>query len=232
MASHAFSLSDIDSSTTALSPSDPSPGTWPAAIAFTTGGDALISRHNIRSLIQLNAKLDVIGRLPIPGGLSTPGDVVDANGDVFVAPYAGEGATVVFSESGALLGSARGGTIRLSRSDANVFGIGLNGVARLMPNGSASSLLPALGSLNDRIFVAAQELMIYRDGPGTIDALRYDGSQVATLTLKNAPVQVVNPFGSSVSGYDRDSVSALVSDQDGSIWYIDATRPALVHLRF
>ncbi len=232
MATHVFAQADPDATATALTESDPSPGTWPAGITFDSAGNALVIRHNVRSLVRLDSRLDVLGRVLLPGGLTNPGDLVDVNGVIYVAPYAGQGDTIMLSESGVLKGAVAAGTARLAAAGTEVLSTGPGGVTRLRADGSKAAARAGGGSMNDRAATASGAAIVYLDGQGVIEAISSDGSIQAAVTLVGVPSQVVNPMGSLVDAFDRDVVSAIVSDLAGSIWYVDTTRPALVHLQY
>lgn len=231
MATHTFAEADSDATAGALSPNDPSPGTWPASIAFDTAGNTLVSRHNVRSLVRLDAELHVLASLKLPAEMAGPGDLIDVDGLIYAAPYAGFGNTVIFSESGTIRGSAAAGTVRFATRDGQVFSVGSGGLVAISQSAEVSRLLPSEGSPNDRVAPTADGAVVYLDGAGLIEEVSRDGTAIASMTLVNVPVVVGNPKGVPVTAYSRDEVGAIASDSRGSIWYVDVTAQDLVQLQ-
>jgi streptogramin lyase len=231
MASRTFPLPDADATATALSKNDSSPGTWLAAIGFDGEGNALVSRHNVTSLIRLDSGLNVLGRIPLPNGMVGPGDLVDVGGVIYATAYSGDGPTEIFNEAGVSKASVDGGGARLAEVATNVASVGPGGVVQIDARGVMSRIQPIGGSPDDRIAATATSVAVYSYGPSRIMEQSVDGSVLGTLMLQGQPVQKANPMGSVITVYAREDVGAIATDGQGSIWYVDVTTPALVHLQ-
>lgn len=232
LTSHTFEEADPDAAPSALDPTALSPGTWPAAIAFDSQGNALISRHNVSSLTRLDAALNVVGRVSLPSNMLGPGDLLDVDGLIYAAQYAGNGDAIAFSESGEVKSDVGPGVVRFSSVAGRVVSIGVSGVAAVNPEGSAPIGGSPEGSVADRVVATNDGAVTYRDGAGTFEAISAEGTVRAALTLKTVPVEVTNPLGEPVKGFERAQVGGLASDADGSVWYLDVSTSALVHLQY
>jgi hypothetical protein len=77
---------------------------WIAGIAFDADGQALIARNWVRSLAQVDASLQVVGRVEVSDGFAMTGGVFVAGGRVYVVadPESGFGFSVDASGTGKL----------------------------------------------------------------------------------------------------------------------------------
>ena len=229
MAAFTFAEADPDATPTALT-SSPSPGTWPSAIAFDSMGNALVSRHNVTSLIRLDSTPTVIGRLALPAGMAGPGDLVDVGGVIYAAPYAGHGDLEIFDEYGASIRNVAPGCVRLAIQSTQVLCIG-SGLVAVSPTASVVQLSPAEGSPANRISPIRDGVAVYLDGPGVIQEVSPAGSVLAQYATANVPLTVNNPKGIPETVYSRVDVSAIAGDAHGTIWYADVTDSALVGMQ-
>jgi hypothetical protein len=225
-----FSQGDVDATPTALSPSDGSPGTWPAAITFDSTGAAVISRHNVTSLIRVAAGLTQAGRIRLPNGMAGPGDLAVSGGLFYAVPYVAAGATEIFSSDGTSVATASVGAIRLTVSDGVVISVGPSGVAELSATGSITQLLPAPGDVGDLIAPSTNGVFAYSAGLATLDDVSLESGIVAVHAFSVQTVKVAGPGGSPLLSYATDEITALASNGDKSVWYVDSTNSTLVHL--
>ena len=230
--SHTFALADSDATSTALDPDDPSPGTWPTAITFDSSGNALVARHNVKSLVRLDSALAVVNRIQLPGSMVGPDDIVDSSGVIYAAPYAGTGPSVVFSEQGVLIGKTTQRVSRFAVAGGAVVALGSGGLIRVGSNAASTLWSPEVGGRpEDRLAVTNDGAAVYLDSQGTIDWISADGRVEGELSLAAVPVQVMNPIGTMVSLVERDHAGAIAIDGPGSVWYADTTSRQLVHIR-
>jgi hypothetical protein len=230
---HSFALADPDATSNALDPNNPSAGTWPSAIAFDSQGMAMVARHNVKSLVRLDASMSILGRIPLPAGFDDPGDLVDVQGVIYAAPDDGYDPGVVFSEQGVLIGKTLQGVNRFGVSGTEIASIGPSGLSRVGADASMSLLLASQGGTpDDRLALTDDGAAIYSWGPGAIEWVSPAGDVLARLSLPTYPVQNGVPGGTSVTEVGQDVFGALAADKPGSIWYVDCSARQLVHVTF
>jgi streptogramin lyase len=228
---HSFALADPDATSNALDPNNPSAGTWPSAIAFDSQGMAIVARHNVKSLVRLDASMSILGRIPLPAGFDDPGDLVDVQGVIYAAPDEGYDPGVVFSEKGVLIGKTSQGVNRFGVSGTEIASIGPSGLSRVGADASMSLLLASQGGTpDDRLALTDDGAAIYGWGPGAIEWVSPAGDVLARFSLPTYSVQNGVPGGTPVTEMGQNGVSALAADKSGSVWYVDGTARQLVHM--
>jgi streptogramin lyase len=231
VATKTLQLADVDASPAALTQDDPSPGTWPSAIAFLQNGEAIVARHNVAALLRLDNKLNTLGRIPLPQSLASPGDVADVAGHIFVAPYAGDGSAVVLNEDGSSSAVGASGINRFAQDGSRVASVGPSGVQILDEKAGAVSVASSSGSLFDRAAMTSDGFVTYQRYPGVIERRTKDGQVVTSYPLPREKVQEFNPEGSAVPVSAPDEVGALAVDGEDAIWYADTTKGLLIQLK-
>lgn len=228
---HTFPLADPDANSAALDPNASSPGTWLSAITFDGAGMALVARHNVKSLVELDASLNVVNRISMPASMVGPGDLAYSNGVIYAAPDQAPGDGVLFSEQGVLVGTTTQPVSRFSVAGSTVAYMGSAGLGRVGSNGATSPWVANQGgSPNDRFVLTAGGAAVYLYGPGLIEWITLDGGVEGSLALPSVQLMVANPLGSMVPAYQQDHVVAIAADAPGSIWYVDITSSELVHV--
>ncbi len=229
---HTFPQADTDATPNALDPNNPLAGTWPTAIAFDSQGMALIARLNVKSLTRMDASLSILDRIPLPAGLTGPGDLVDSNGVIYAAPYEGFGQGVLFSEKGVLIGKTPKSVARLSVSGTEVATIGEPGLSRVGADASMTQwrAVQAGNPANDRMALADGGAAVYEYGFGCVEWISPSGDVLARFLLARWSIQHGVPGGTPLTEFGMDQVSALAADKAGSIWYVDRTARQLVHV--
>ena len=229
---HTFPLADPDANSAALDANASSPGTWISAITFDGAGVALIARHNVTSLVGLDASLNLVDRIPMPASMVGPGDLAYSNGVIYAAPFHGGGAGVLFSEQGVLVGTTTQRVNRFGVSGSTVAALGPDGLSRVGSDASTKAWWQANqgGSPNDRFVVTAGGAAVYLYSPGLIEWITPDGGVEGRLALPSVQLMVANPLGSMVPAYQQDQIGAIASDATGSIWYVDISSSELVHV--
>ena len=227
---HTFALADPDANSAALDANALSPGTWVSAITFDSAGMALIARHNVTSLVGLDASLNVAEHIPMPASMAGPGSLAYSGGVIYAAPFHG-GPAGLFSEQGALVGTTTESVSSFSVSGSTVAAIGPAGPCRVASDGAATPW----GQANQNwspydLFVAAPGgAALYLHRLGVLEWFAQDGQVEGTLALPVAQLRVNNPGGSMVPVAEQDQIGALASDGPGSIWFVDVTSLELVH---
>jgi hypothetical protein len=231
MATMTFALADVDATATALSQNDPSPGTWPSAFTFSSTGDAVVSRHNVTSLITLDAKLEAVGRIPLPAGLAGPGDLTDVSGLIYLAPYGGSAPLTVIDEQGNVAAVGGPGVVQIAVIQGRVLAIGQAGVEWVSPTVAGTTIATLHLTTGDRVIASGENAIVYVEGAGSFEQISNTGAVISTFSLPDEPMSVPNPAGQMVTVNGRHEVGGLASDSPASIWYVDVTVPALVHLQ-
>jgi hypothetical protein len=227
---HTFPLADADAIPGALD-TNPSPGTWPTAIAFDSQRLALVARHNVRSLTRLDSSIRVVGRVQLPAAIVGPSDLVDSNGVIYAAPYMGSGPAVLLSENGVSIGSTAEDVGRLGLYGTSVAAIGSTGLTRIAPDATMTQWQAGLyGGPNDRLALVEGGAALYLDGQGLIEWISPSGAVEGRMSFASVPIQVTNPLGQPVTALSRDQVGAIAADGTGSVWYVDTTLNKLVHV--
>jgi hypothetical protein len=229
---HTFPLADPDANSAALDANASSPGTWISAITFDGAGVALIARHNVTSLVGLDASLNLVDRIPMPAAMVGPGDLAYSNGIIYAAPDHGAGAGILFSGQGVLVGTMTQPVSRFSISGSTVAALGPHGLSLVASDASTTSWGPANqgGSSYDRFVVTAGGAAVYLYSPGLIEWITPDGGVEGRLALPSVQLMVANPLGSMVPASQQDQIGAIASDATGSIWYVDISSSELVHV--
>lgn len=230
LAVREFEPADSDATPSALKPEDPSPGTWPAAIGFDTDGSALISRHNVRSLIRMDESLRARGRVPLPPRVVGPGDIARVDRDLILATYAGSGQAAQVRSDGGLVRNLPATSVRVVAAGNRVLSVGTDGAKWLATDGSDELVLSIGGSLEDRGAPTSDGAVIYREGTGTIERYSNSGDVHSVFEFPRETFDEINPMGEAVTVFANHRVGGLAVDNDDNTWYVDITQPALVQL--
>jgi streptogramin lyase len=222
---------DPDARTDALTDS-PTPGTWPAAITFDSNGQALVARHNVASLLRLDASLHVVDRVALPPGYDNLGDVIDEKGILFLAPYSGAGPVAITDEDGQLIAETTFPANRLSGDAAGVLAVGPSGAAWISPEAAIRPFGVEAGSPFDRGYSNGDGTsVLYLGSAGILERHGADGSVLASMEFERTPIQVDDGNGKVMTVSKMHRLSALVVESGGDVWYVDQSAPALVHIR-
>ena len=229
---YTFPLADPDANSAALDPNALSPGTWISAITFDGADVALIARHNVTSLVGLDASLNLVDRIPMPASMVGPGDLAYSNGVIYAAPFHGSGPGILFSEQGVLVGTTTQLVDGFSVSGSTVAAMGPDGLYRVGSDASTTPWGPANqgGSPFDRFVLTAGGAAVYRYSPGLVEWITPDGGVDGRLALPSVQLMVTNPLGGTVPAYQQDQVGAIASDATGSIWYVDISSSELINV--
>ena len=229
---HTFPLTDPDATSAALDENGASPGTWISAITFDGAGVALIARHNVTSIVGLDASLNLVHRIPMPASMVGPGDLAYSNSVIYAAAFHGGGAGVLLSEQGVLVGKTTQPVYSFGVSGSTVAALGPNGLSRVGSDASTIAWGQANqgGSPNDRFVVTAGGAAVYSYSRGLIEWITPDGGVKGHLALPLLQTMVANPLGSMVPAAEQDQIGAIASDATGSIWYVDISSRELVHV--
>jgi hypothetical protein len=221
MITATFDIADPDASALALSENNPSPGTWLSGITFASNGDALLIRHNVKSIVRVDSSLRTTGRLPVPASVSLPGDIATINGRIFVASYLGSGPSVSIDESGGDAVQGPPGVLRYARNGAVVKGLGYSGVLSV-DKGAVSSITNRMAASSpvDRIAVGSTRVYVYSRESGVIEQADTQGTTSVLLTLPSSTRSVWTPAGSKQDVTARDEVGSMVVDGLDRLWYV------------
>jgi hypothetical protein len=219
---------DTDAISSALSPDNPSPGTWPAAITVEANGTVLISRHNVRSITAISPDERVLGRLALPSGVVGPVDLADVDGTVYVAS---PNVIAAVSEDGNAVPLIGPGVFHLARNGSDVLGIGPTSV--VMGSKTAVSVLRTDGgSAKDLGVLSADYAFLWRrDLPG-VQKVDRTGAITSVLKFSTTAQTRDRPNGQAATWLDSDQVTAMATDSVGSLWAVEVTTTGtyLVHL--
>ena len=219
---------DEDAISSALSPDNPSPGTWPSAITIEADGTVLISRHNVRSLVAVSPDDRVAARLPLPDGVVGPVDLADVEGTVYMASPDGIAA---MSENGTAVLLTGPGAFHLARNGSDVLGIGPTSVV-IASKKAVSVLRTDGGSAKDLGALSADSAFLWRRDLPAVQKVDRTGAITSVLKFSTTQQTRVRPNGQVATWLDSDVVTAMATDSAGSLWAVEvtATGTYLVHL--
>ncbi len=216
---------DADATPTALARTDPSPGTWPCAITFDSGGRALVARHNVKSLLRLDSSLGITGRVPLPFGIVDPANIVDFDGRVYVAAYGGTGRGATMDEQGGAAAIGPVGAIQFAEGPLGVVSLGSAGLSWLTPGSASVGFSVQAGPL-DKVALARTGAVVYSQNLGVITKVTTSATIASEYKMAGSSVQVMNPLGQLIRATAVDSVGAMAVDSNDSIWIVDISNTA------
>jgi streptogramin lyase len=213
-------LVDTDATPTALTQDDLSPGTWPCDITFDSNGQALVARHNVKSLVRMDNKGAVVGRLPLPAGITNPGSVLDVGGRIHVASYMGNGKAASMDEQGGAVSSEQSGTTRFAAAGSAVVSVGASGLRWSSGVAGPVGFSAPAGPMDD-LANGRSGAVFYGQGLGSIVRVTSSGVFVSVYQLFSAQVQVTTPIGATEMVSQTDQLGAMAVDADDTVWIID-----------
>jgi PAS domain-containing protein len=223
-----FDENDADAAPDALSPDNPSPGTWPSDIAFDAAGRALVVRHNVGSLVVLDGELKTVDRIRVPEWIRGPGSIADADGQILVASYDGVSPLGVIGNDGESATKGAGGVARLVSGRTSLIGLGPQGIVGLDEAGNSNWTIDTDGSPQNRAAATASGFVVYLRGSATLEWIGFGGQIGRIVDLPSETVDITNPLGEVQTVSAPTEISAVVVDGADNAWFVDATAGDLV----
>jgi hypothetical protein len=214
-------------------PAPGDPGNYPLAFTFDSAGKALVSLHNVKSLVRLDASLAEVGSVRLPAGMVGPGDLVDVNGVIYAAPYRSSGPGVLLSEQGLVIGWTTQPVIRFAVYGQEVAALASGGLSRVGTDGTIIPWQPGVGGYGGRLALTDGGAAVYSPNVGAIEWVSPGGGVEGRLQIPVFP----DPGGfrpGPSNSYVQDQVWALAADDIGSVWYVNmpwGSSVQLVHIK-
>ena len=212
--------------------SAPLTGTWVSSFAFWD--DAIwVARNNLSYVTRVDpVTMQATEELPIPNKAAGSEDMIALDGSLYLsASFSSVAGVWVIDASGgavALPVSAR----RFTASGTAIAGYGGNSFLIESGSGVLADVVPEPGSPTDRFAAIpdSADLVAYSDTRNAIVRLS-NGRVITSIGLARASVTKVNPLGQPISTFVKSSVTDVVVDVRGTVWYVNESTRTLVGTR-